>query len=121
MKDWLVKVLGLDKRFGLKEAEAAKEYIQTPEQAKSVLAVVCGILEYNNKVTEDIREEKNTLATLSADAKNSIRMHEAEINSLKASIDRHTLHISQNTGRTKELEKLQEFFGEERQGIGVSG
>ena len=42
------------KRFGLKEAEAAAQYVGTADAAFRVMAVVVGTLGYENKVADDM-------------------------------------------------------------------
>lgn len=77
------------KRFGLKEAEAAAQYLgNDPAAAKPVMGVVCGVLGYENKVGAD-------LAALKAekDAENAKRSEErkanlVEIGRLEAEIEK---------------------------------
>lgn len=47
--------------FGLEEAQAARGFIQTPEQAKAVKAVVIGVLNYEDSVAEEAEEEAEEL------------------------------------------------------------
>ncbi len=49
------------KRFGLEEARRARALIKTPDQAKSVKAVVVGVLGYEDTVGEDAEDAADAL------------------------------------------------------------
>lgn len=82
------------KTFGLEEARAACGFIQTPEQAKAVKAVVVGVLGYEDTVVEEaniaaygLKEVKGSNIGRIGSYKDDIRALEARIVDVHAAND----------------------------------
>lgn len=74
------------KRFGLKEAEAAAQYISTADAARPVMAVIVGVLGYENAVAGDLTDVAAKAATLNGEAHIAIDEASWEISDLKRKI-----------------------------------
>lgn len=69
----LTKVAGASRRrFGLKEAEAAAQYIDRADAAQSVMAVVVGVLGYQNTVADDLESAEKDASALDDSDRSSI-------------------------------------------------
>lgn len=98
------------KRFGLKEAEAAAQYISTADAAQPVMAVIVGVLGYENTVAGDLTEVAAFVATLNVKARDKVDHANWEISDLKREIDQLQAQINAREAELTEKRLVAALF-----------
>lgn len=96
--------------FGLEEARAARSFIQTPEQAKAVKAVVVGVLGYEDTVAEEAEDEAEELLQSKGSNERRSGVFQDDITALRAKIAAlEAANVSIDTHRA-DLAALKDLF-----------
>ena len=99
------------KRFGLKEAEAAAQYVgNTPGAARPVMGVVLGVLGYRDAVAEDVSALVAAKAVENARAEADIAAHQAQIERLEQASEELAGEIAANQARVTGAERVAALF-----------
>ena len=99
------------KRFGLKEAEAAAQYVgNTPGAARPVMGVVLGVLGYRDAVAEDVSALVAAKAVENARAEADIAAHQAQIERLEQASEELAGEIAANQARVAGAERVAALF-----------
>lgn len=105
-----VDAAGAPKRFGLKEAEAAARYVSTADAARSVMAVVVGVLGYANTVADDLTDVVSKAATFNDEANIDIDEANKEIENLKETVKQLQVEINDRETRLAETKRIAALF-----------
>lgn len=99
------------KRFGLKEAEAAMQYIgRDSGAARPVMGVVLGVLQYENAVAKDVAELATKLNDDNDEATEKIDANRRQISELEAANADLLTDIARNHDRSSKVLELASLF-----------
>jgi len=107
-----VTITPVEKRpqFGLKEAEAASAFTRNPDQAQAVMAVVVGVLGYENTVAADVEAEATEQQLRVAGFSSQIENREEQIASLQAQITTLAVRIDESKAREAAVRTVGQIF-----------
>ena len=98
------------KRFGLGEAEAARQFVTEPGQARAVKGVVVGVLGYEDMLAAEVATTRNMLQVRNDGHREDIGSHEDEIATLNAAITGLRDQIADGENRMADVEAVGQLF-----------
>ncbi|MDO8407664.1 MAG: hypothetical protein Q7S95_00295 [bacterium] len=97
-------------RFGLVQAEAAMQFVREPSQIKSVNAVVCGVLGYENTVAADVAQATLEVVADIANDGDGVVANQERIAELEHRIAILQAQVKRSSNRQAELQQIAELF-----------